>query len=66
MSAPINPAYWIDAIRVAMHTTDCPTKQRVLSNAADHLEAHVADLEERLDRARDALFALIERQGAQP
>jgi hypothetical protein len=34
----VNPFFWIDAIRTALHTTDCDDKRRVLTNAANALE----------------------------
>jgi hypothetical protein len=37
----INPQFWINAIRTAMHATDCKEKLTVLRNAADLLEACV-------------------------
>jgi len=41
-AVPINPHFWIEAIRGAMNTTDCADKRTALSNAADHLEAFIA------------------------
>jgi len=38
----INPAFWIEAIRIALHTADCDAKKRTLTNSADHLERHIA------------------------
>jgi hypothetical protein len=41
---PINPAFWISAIRTNAHVTDCTEKQHVLSTAADKLEKYVAQM----------------------
>jgi hypothetical protein len=50
----INPTFWINAIRTAMHATECPEKLIVLRNAADHLEEYVASVKE--DQADAARF----------
>lgn len=42
----INPQFWINAIRTAMHATDCPEKLTVLKNAADHLEQYIASVKD--------------------
>jgi hypothetical protein len=42
----INPQFWINAIRTAMHATDCKEKLTVLRNAADHLEQYVESVKE--------------------
>lgn len=44
MNDTINPAFWIDAIRGALHCTDCAAKPQTLTNAADHLERYIAAL----------------------
>ncbi|KGQ19879.1 hypothetical protein LF41_2386 [Lysobacter dokdonensis DS-58] len=53
MREQINPAFWIEAIRIAMHTTDCAVKQQTLANAADKLEAYI-------DGLRSDYFALAD------
>lgn len=52
----INPAFWIDVIRVNVHCSECPEKRLALTNAANHLERYIAALKQqpRHDGAEDA------------
>jgi hypothetical protein len=38
----INPKFWINALRVNAHVTDCREKTQAIINAADYLERYIA------------------------